>query len=103
MPPAVVSFAVDAGQSLWRRRAGGWRSAVGMRNSFDSTKSQIHITHVKSVVIGFAFGRFAWQRSLLVLDDMSGKLDTVYCVLVVAAAVLVGIVKCTNCDSFKAP
>lgn len=74
-----------------------------MRNSFDSTKSQIHITHVKSVVIGFAFGRFASQRSPWVPNDMSSKLDTVYCVLVVAVAVLVGIAKCTNCDSSKAP
>jgi hypothetical protein len=74
-----------------------------MRNSFDSTKSQIHITHVKPVVIGFAFGRSASQRSLWVPDDMSGKLDTVYCVLVVATAVLVGILKCTNCGGFRAP
>jgi hypothetical protein len=28
-----------------------------------SKKSQIHITHVKPVVIGFAFGRSASQRS----------------------------------------
>jgi hypothetical protein len=34
---------------------------------------------------------------------MGNKLDTIYCVLVVATAVLVGIVKCTNCRSFKAP
>jgi hypothetical protein len=34
---------------------------------------------------------------------MNGKLDTVYCILVVATAVLVGIVKCTNCRSFKTP
>jgi hypothetical protein len=26
-----------------------------------------------------------------------GKIDAIYCVLVVAAAVLVGIVKCTTC------
>jgi hypothetical protein len=58
---------------------------------------------VKSLVIGFAFGRSATQRSLWVLDNMNGKLDTVYCVLVVAAAVLVGILKCTNCGSFKDP
>ena len=67
----VTMDSVAAGRGQFRcrcwsvavaRRAGGWRSAVGMRNIFDSTKSQIHITHVKSVVIGFAFGRFAWQR-----------------------------------------
>lgn len=74
-----------------------------MRNGFDLKKSQIHITPVKSVVIGFALGRSASQRPPWGIDDMSGKLDTVYCVLVVAAAVLVGIVKCTSCDSFKAP
>jgi len=68
-----------------------------------STKSQIHITHVKSMVIGFASGRSVLQRSLWVPDDMNGKLDTVYCILVVATAVLVGIVKCTNCRNFKAP
>lgn len=31
------------------------------------------------------------------------KLDAVYCVLVVAAAVLVGMVKCTVCGGPKAP
>ena len=91
------------GQRIGDDGASGWHSVVEMRNSFDSKKSQIHITHVKSVVFGFAFGRSATQRALWVLDDMNGKFDTVYCVLVVAAAVLVGIVKCTNCDSFKAP
>lgn len=68
----------------------------------DSTKSQIHITSVKSTVIGFASERSASQRSQRVPDDMSGKLDTVYCILVVATAVLVGIVKCTHCGGFKA-
>ncbi len=34
---------------------------------------------------------------------MSDKLDTFYCILVVATAVLVGIVKCTRCDNVKAP
>ena len=52
---------------------------------------------------GFASGRSASQRSLWVHDDMNGKLDTVYCILMVATAVLVGIVKCTNCRNFKAP
>jgi hypothetical protein len=65
------------------------------------TKSEIHITHVKPLVFGFALERSASQRSLWVLDDMSGKIDTVYCVLVVATAVLVGIVKCTRCGSSK--
>lgn len=51
---------------------------------------------------GFASGRSASQRSQRVPDDMSGKLDTVYCILVVATAVLVGIVKCTHCGGFKA-
>ena len=74
-----------------------------MRNSFDLKKSQTHITPVKSVVIGFAHGRSASQRSPWVPDDMNGKLDTVYCILVVATAVLVGIVKCTHCGSFKSP
>lgn len=37
------------------------------------------------------------------LDNMNGKIDTVYCILVVATAVLVGIVKCTSCSSIKAP
>ncbi len=58
---------------------------------------------MKPLVIGFAFGRSASQRSLWLLDDMNSKIDTVYCVLVVATAVLVGIVKCTSCRSFKAP
>lgn len=58
---------------------------------------------MKPVVIGFAFERSALQRSLWVLDDMNGKIDTVYCILVVATAVLVGIVKCTSCSSIKAP
>ncbi len=53
--------------------------------------------------IGFASGRSASQRSKRVSDDMSSKLDTVYCILVIATAVLVGIVKCTNCRDFKAP
>jgi hypothetical protein len=34
---------------------------------------------------------------------MSGKLDTVYCILVVATAVLIGIIKCTNCGDCKSP
>jgi hypothetical protein len=68
-----------------------------------SKKSQFHITHVKPVVIGFAFERAALQRSLRELHDMSGKIDTVYCILVVATAVLVGIVKCTSCSSIKTP
>ena len=55
------------------------------------------------MVIGFAFGRSASQRSLWVLNNMNGKIDTVYCVLVVATAVLVGIVKCTGCSSLKTP
>jgi hypothetical protein len=33
------------------------------QNEFDSTKSQTHITHVKSLVIGFASVRSASQRS----------------------------------------
>jgi len=76
----------------------GWRASY-----FDSTKYQIHITHLKSVNFGFASGRSASQRSPWVSDDMNGKLDTVYCVLVVATAVLVGIIKCTSCGSVKAP
>lgn len=74
-----------------------------MRRNFDRRKSDIHITHLKSVVFGFASGRSASQRSLWVPDDMNGKLDTVYCILVVATAVLVGIIKCTYCSSSKAP
>lgn len=70
---------------------------------FDLTKSQTHITHMKSLVFGFAFGRSASQRSRWISHDMRGKLDTIYCVLVVATAVLVGIIKCTNCSSFKGP
>jgi hypothetical protein len=53
--------------------------------------------------MSFAFERSASQRSLWVLDNMNGKIDTVYCILVVATAVLVGIVKCTSCSSIKAP
>ncbi len=34
---------------------------------------------------------------------MTGKLGTIYCVLVVATAVLVGIARCTRCSDFKAP
>lgn len=34
---------------------------------------------------------------------MKDKRDAIYCVLVVAAAVLVGIVRCTSCDGSKAP
>ncbi|NYE28610.1 hypothetical protein HDE78_001566 [Rhodanobacter sp. K2T2] len=34
---------------------------------------------------------------------MSSKLDTVYCILVVATAVLVGIIKCTSCGNDKSP
>jgi len=34
---------------------------------------------------------------------MNGKLDTVYCILVIATAVLVGIIKCTNCGNDKDP
>jgi len=34
---------------------------------------------------------------------MTGKLEAVYCVLVVATAVLVGIVRCTRGSEFKAP
>jgi hypothetical protein len=58
---------------------------------------------VEPVVIGFAVERSALQRSLWVLDDMNGKIDTVYCILVVATAVLVGIVQCTSCSGVKAP
>jgi len=65
--------------------------------------SEIHITHLKSVTFGFASGRSATQRSSWVPDDMNSKLDTVYCILVVATAVLVGIIKCTSCNSSKAP
>lgn len=32
-----------------------------------------------------------------------GKLDTIYCILVVTAAVLTSIVKCTICGGQKAP
>jgi hypothetical protein len=53
--------------------------------------------------IGFASERSASQRSQREPDDMSSKLDTVYCILVIATAVLVGIVRCTNCRDFKAP
>jgi len=76
----------------------GWRASY-----FDSTKYQIHITHLKSVTFGFASGRSASQRSLWLPDDMSSKLDTVYCILVVATAVLVGIIKCTKCGNDKSP
>jgi hypothetical protein len=75
----------------------------GSHQARRSKKSQFHITHVKPVVIGFASGRSASQRSQRVSDDMSGKIDTVYCILVVATAVLVGIIKCTNCGGLKAP
>jgi len=98
----MVSFANDASQRLWRQ-TDGWRSAVEIRNSFDLKKSQTHITHVKSVTFGFASGRSASKRSLWVPDDMSSKLDTVYCILVVATAVLVGIIKCTSCGNDKSP
>ena len=55
------------------------------------------------MTFGFAFGRYASQRSPWVPDDMGSKLDTVYCILVVATAVLVGIIKCTNCDKDNVP
>jgi hypothetical protein len=74
-----------------------------MRNSFDCTKSDIHITHLKSVNFGFAPERSASQRSLWVPDDMSSKLDTVYCILAVATAVLIGIIKCNSCGNDKSP
>lgn len=35
--------------------------------------------------------------------DMSCRADAIYCVLVVAAAVLVGIVKCAACGNPKIP
>lgn len=76
----------------------GWRVS-----DFDPTKSQIQITHLKSLTFGFASGRSASQRSLWAPDDMSSKLDTVYCILVVATAVLVGIIKCTSCGNDKSP
>jgi hypothetical protein len=34
---------------------------------------------------------------------MNGKLDTVYCILAVATAVLIGIIKCTSCGHDKSP
>ncbi len=37
------------------------------------------------------------RRPNRVTDVTRGKFDAIYCVLVVAAAVLVGIVKCTTC------
>ncbi len=55
------------------------------------------------MTFGFASGRHASQRSPWVSHDMNGKLDTAYCVLVVATAVLVGIIKCTSFGSVKAP
>jgi hypothetical protein len=33
---------------------------------------------------------------------MTGKLETITCVLVVATAILVGIVKCSGCTDIKA-
>lgn len=60
-------------------------------------------TNLKSVTFGFASGRSASQRSPCVPEDMSSKLDTVYCILVVATAVLVGIIKCTSCGNDKSP
>jgi hypothetical protein len=49
----VGSFADDAGQRLWRR-TDGCRSAVRIRNNFALKEFQVHITPVKSMVIGFA-------------------------------------------------
>lgn len=72
-----------------------------MRRNFDRKKTDIHITHLKSVVFGFASGRSASQPSLWIPDDMNGKLDRVYCILVAATAVLVGIIKCTSCGNDK--
>ncbi len=91
MRPSQPLYSLSANSNDWRV------------SGFDSTTSQTHITHVKSLVIGFASGRSASQRSQRVPDDMSGKIDTVYCILVVATAVLVGIVKCPHCGGFKAP
>ena len=51
----------------------------------------------------FASRRSPTQRSPWIPDDMNRKLDAVYCILVVATAVLVGIVKCTNCGNDKSP
>jgi ribosomal protein L37AE/L43A len=53
------------------------------------------------VTFGFAYGRSVSQRSLWIPHDMSSKLDTVYCILVVATAVLIGIIKCTDCGNDK--
>jgi hypothetical protein len=72
-----------------------------MHRRIDRTKSDIPITHLKSLTFGFASERSASQRSPWVPDDMNGKLDTIYCILVVATAVLVGIIKCTSCANDK--
>ena len=59
---------------------------------------QTYNTLMKPVEIGFASWRSAQKRLPRVFDVSKDKRDTIYCVLVVAAAVLVGIVRCTSCD-----
>ena len=57
-------------------------------------KSQTHITPLKRGGAGFAYDA-ARVASLQESMRMKSKVELIYCVMVVAVAVLAGIVKCT--------
>jgi hypothetical protein len=61
-------------------------------------------TLLKQTEISFAFRRSAQKRlpwGVLMLSKV--KFDVIYCVVVVTAAVLVGIVRCNTCGGPKIP
>lgn len=72
---------------------------------FDEAEDSIRhdLAERRKATFGFASERSAMQRSPWVPDDMKGKLDTVYCILVVATAVLVGIIKCISNGNDESP
>lgn len=84
------------------------RIALGVRwninqNRLDPSKFQTYNTHMKPGKSGFASERSAMSACRGCNEVSKGKFEALYCVLVVAAAVLMGIARCTTCRGPRLP